>query len=180
MKNIANYISLSRIFLSILLIFTQPLSPTFFIVYSLCGLSDVIDGYVARKMGLVNDFGAKLDSYADIIFILSYLTVLLPILRLENDTILWMIIIFVIRITTIIIGYMKFGKFSSVHTNLNKLTGTLLFIFPFSLAFSISYELLTLILIISTLASLEELLIICSSKNINPNRKSYYSLKVKQ
>ena len=169
----ANYISLSRIFLSILLIFTQPISSTFFIIYTLCGLSDVADGYVARKMGLVNDFGAKLDSYADIVFILSYLTVLLPILRLEYYMILWMIIISLIRITTIIIGYMKFRKFSSVHTNLNKLTGILLFIFPFSLAFSISYNLLILILIISTIASLEELLIICSSKKLNTNRRAY-------
>ena len=79
MKNLANYISLSRIVLAILLLFTKPLSFIFFITFIICGITDVLDGYIARTYGLSSDFGAKLDSFADIVF-LSFLIVLFPIL----------------------------------------------------------------------------------------------------
>lgn len=171
MKNVANYISLSRILLSILLLFTQTLSSTFFIIYVLCGISDFLDGYVARKMSSDNEFGAKIDSIADIVFFLVYLIVLLPILRLSNYIIVWIMVIFLIRLTSIILGYKKFGKFSSIHTNLNKLTGISLFFFPFSLPLTISQILLVIIVIICTLASLEELIIIYYSENLDSNSK---------
>ena len=33
-----------------------------------CGLTDVMDGIIARKTNTVSDFGAKLDTGADFIF----------------------------------------------------------------------------------------------------------------
>lgn len=168
MKNLANYISLSRIVLSCSMIFTEPLSFTFFIIFIICGISDIVDGYIARKMNLNTQLGSKLDSYADIIFFLSYMIVLLPILRLSNFMIFWIIIIFLIRLCSIVVGYGKFGKFSSIHTNLNKLTGLSLFFFPFSLLLTISDEFfLIVILFISTLASLEEFIIIITIDNLD-------------
>ena len=50
MKNLANYISLSRIGLSVLLVFTEPLSFIFFRVFIIGGITDILDGYVARNM----------------------------------------------------------------------------------------------------------------------------------
>lgn len=49
MKNIANYISISRIVMSVLLIITKTFSIPFYIIYLYCGLSDMIDGFFARK-----------------------------------------------------------------------------------------------------------------------------------
>ena len=72
MKNLANYISISRIILAILLLFTEPLSIYFFTIFILCGISDVLDGYIARNHGENTSFGAKLDSFGDIVFFLSF------------------------------------------------------------------------------------------------------------
>ena len=69
--NIANLISLSRIILSIPLIFVleenlinpnpiKVLAIIFLIVFT-----DVLDGYVARKMNIISNFGKLLDPIAD-------------------------------------------------------------------------------------------------------------------
>ena len=70
MKNIANYISISRIVMSILLLVTKTLTLPFIIIYLYCGVSDMVDGYIARKSKNTSKIGEKLDSIADIIFVI--------------------------------------------------------------------------------------------------------------
>jgi len=41
----------------------------FLILYVICGLSDVLDGIIARKTNTTSNFGAKLDTIADFIFV---------------------------------------------------------------------------------------------------------------
>ena len=41
----------------------------FWIIYALCGLSDIADGWLARKLKYVTKTGALLDSVADICFV---------------------------------------------------------------------------------------------------------------
>ena len=69
MKNIANYISISRIVMSVLLIIIKTFSIPFYIIYLYCGLSDMIDGFFARKYKITSEMGAKIDSIADIVFV---------------------------------------------------------------------------------------------------------------
>ena len=64
----ANIITGIRIVLSVALLIFPALSPAFFVLYVAGGLSDMIDGAVARKTGTVSEFGSKLDTIADIIF----------------------------------------------------------------------------------------------------------------
>ena len=68
MKNTANYITAGRIGLALSLLFVPPLTILFYIVYLLCGLSDMADGLIARKTHTESAFGAKLDSIADFSF----------------------------------------------------------------------------------------------------------------
>ena len=51
-----------------------------FIVYSVCGVSDVVDGTLARLTGSESSFGAKLDSIADILFYGVMILRLFPLL----------------------------------------------------------------------------------------------------
>lgn len=67
MKSIANYISISRILLVLALIFIEPLSTTFYIIYFISGISDILDGFIARKYNVTSTLGEKLDSIADLI-----------------------------------------------------------------------------------------------------------------
>ena len=82
---VPNAITFSRLVGAILLIFLKPLDLGFFIIYTIAGISDAIDGYVARKMGGETDFGSKLDSVADLAFYTVMMIKILPVLvRLLN------------------------------------------------------------------------------------------------
>ena len=50
MKDAANYISISRIIMSLILFFTETFSIPFYIIYIYCGISDMLDGFIARKI----------------------------------------------------------------------------------------------------------------------------------
>lgn len=174
MKNLANYISISRIILSSFLLFTEPLSLGFFIIFIFCGISDILDGYVARNYGLKSDFGAILDSFADIVFCSCFLLSLLSILNLSYLMILWLICIFLIKLISLAVGFKKFNQFPFIHTYLNKITGAFLILLPFILLLSNSNLILVILFMMATFAALEEMLIIITNKNLNLDCKSIF------
>ena len=110
MKISPNKLSFIRIIFSLLLFFTKPLSYLFFIIYLICSISDVLDGYVARKYNLVTDFGAKLDSIADMTMFLSLIIVLLPVLNFTLEIYVLILIIVILKIASAIYCYIKFKK----------------------------------------------------------------------
>ena len=67
-RHIPNMFSLLRILLSVLLIPLLPIRIVFTVVYIAIGITDLLDGLIARKYGYESDFGAKLDSIADFVF----------------------------------------------------------------------------------------------------------------
>ena len=70
MKSVANIVTCFRIVGSIVLLPISVFSLEFYITYLLCGLSDMIDGTIARKTNSASEFGSKLDTVADIIFVI--------------------------------------------------------------------------------------------------------------
>ena len=67
--NVANIITGIRIICSIAILFFPALSPAFYVLYIIAGISDMIDGAVARKTGTVSEFGSKLDTAADFVLV---------------------------------------------------------------------------------------------------------------
>ena len=67
-KHLANIITYLRIIGSLALLLFDATSFPFYITYSLCGSTDMIDGAIARKTNSVSSFGSKLDTAADIVF----------------------------------------------------------------------------------------------------------------
>ncbi|MBQ6440264.1 MAG: CDP-alcohol phosphatidyltransferase family protein [Mogibacterium sp.] len=65
----ANIITGIRIVISVMLLFCPALSPVFLIFYIIAGIADMADGAVARKTGTVSEFGSKLDTVADAVFV---------------------------------------------------------------------------------------------------------------
>ena len=75
---LANTVTGIRILGSILLAFVPAFSASFYAFYLLCGLSDILDGAIARKTGGTSSFGARFDTIADILFAAVSLVKLLP------------------------------------------------------------------------------------------------------
>lgn len=129
----ANIITGIRIVLSVALLFCPALSPTFYALYIVAGFSDMIDGAVARKTGTVSEFGSKLDTVADIVFIAVCLMKLLPVLPVPVWLYIWIAIIAFIKVANNTAGYIRQKEFISVHSAMNKATGGMLFLFPLTL-----------------------------------------------
>lgn len=131
----ANIITGIRIALSIALLYCPVFSREFFMLYIAAGASDMIDGAVARKTGTVSEFGSKLDTIADIVFVAVCLIKVLPALDVPVWLYIWIVIIAFIKVVNIAAGYIRQKEFISVHSMINKVTGVLLFVFPLTLTF---------------------------------------------
>ena len=103
------------------------LSP-FWLLYIVCGISDIVDGWLARKLNCVTRTGALLDSLADICFVACCAWKLLPILELPQWLWLWAGIIVAIKIVNQLLALMMYGRCCFPHTIANKWAGFLLFI----------------------------------------------------
>ena len=131
----ANIITGSRILFSIALLFFPTFSPAFYVLYLAAGITDMIDGIVARKTGNESEFGARLDSIADIIFVVVCLIKLIPVISIPTWLYVWIGIIALIRIINIVSGFIMQKRFIMLHTIMNKVTGLLLFVLPLTVPF---------------------------------------------
>ena len=61
MRNIPNYILISMIIMSMVLLIPKIFSITFYIIYIYCGLFYILDGLLARKYKITSEFGEKID-----------------------------------------------------------------------------------------------------------------------
>lgn len=135
-KHIANILTGCRILGSIVLLFFPAFSTAFYIIYLFCGLSDMIDGTIARITNSASKFGSQLDTVADFLFVVISLFKLLPEIHIPGWLWIWGCVIAVIKISNILWGYVSKKQFISLHTIMNKATGLLLFLWPFTISFA--------------------------------------------
>ena len=155
-KHLANILTIFRIFGSILLLFFPAFSFAFYITYLLCGFSDMADGTVARKTNSTSKFGSQLDTIADLIFVVTSLFKLLPVIHVPQWLWMWGGVIAVIKISNIVWGYVSKKQFLSLHTTMNKVTGLLLFLFPLTVSFlELNYTAMV-VCSIATLSAIQE------------------------
>ena len=107
------------------------------LVFAAAGLSDGLDGFIARRWGVTSDFGAWLDPVADKLLMLLSLVALCTV----GMTPLWLVMLVVVRDMVIVIGWL-----------LVKLLGlplatAPLFIGKFSTAIQILYVLFALLIL---------------------------------
>ena len=153
---LANGITLFRILCSLALLFCMPLSLPFYVLYAVAGLSDIFDGLIARKTNTASKFGAKLDTFADIIFVAAVLIKFLPILALPVWIIAWVGVIALIKLVNIVIGFVRHHTLTAVHSVINKVAGVLVFILPFTIPIiNIQYT-AGLVFVVATVAAIME------------------------
>ena len=116
-----------------ILLFCPVFSPTFYALYIAAGVSDVLDGAIARKTSTVSEFGSKLDTVADFVMVTLCLIKLLPVIHIPTWLLIWIIVIAVIKAVNLISGYVTRKKIVVLHTIMNKVTGILLFVLPLTL-----------------------------------------------
>lgn len=177
--NIADIITFFRIAGTIMLYFLTPLTTAFFILYSFTGLTDVLDGWVARKTKTASDFGAKLDGIADLLFYVVIFIRVMPELLTKLPNEIWYVVaaVFCMRISAYTVAAIKYRQFASLHTYLNKFTGIIVFFIPFSLIMDYAAAFCWIVSAVAAVAALEELIIQIRSKNYCPNVKSIFMRK---
>ena len=155
-KHIANIITGSRIALSLPLLFVPLSSAWFYVFYMFCGLTDMIDGTIARKTETVSSFGSKLDTASDLVFMAVCAVKLLPKINICIWLWIWIAVIAIVKVTNIVIGFIRRKKLVALHTVLNKTTGLLLFFLPLTLQFIVPTYSLAVVCTIATIAALQE------------------------
>jgi len=128
MTLLPNIITLFRIAGSLSLLLCDVANDSFWIIYALCGISDIVDGWLARMLKCVTKAGALLDSLADICFVACLCPLLLPILELPQWLWLWAGVIVVIKVVNQLSALVMYRHCYFPHTVANKATGFLLFI----------------------------------------------------
>ena len=128
LKRLPNVISAFRIAGSIGLLFCDVTGWPFWVLYASCGISDMVDGSLARKLHAETKAGAVLDSVADIVFVACCAIRLLPVLEIPAWLWIWAGVIVIIKMVNQISALVVCKRFCFPHTWANKLTGLLLFL----------------------------------------------------
>jgi len=174
-KKLPNVITTMRIIFSPILLFINPLTNLFLLIYIILGLSDVLDGFIARTTRVTSHLGATLDSIADFIFFVILLVVFIPRVKMPLEIFAWVMGIALVRFGSLAIGFYKYHTFTFLHTYANKITGFILFCFP--LIYLITGMIITslIICICASISATEELLINLFSKKLALNIKSIFN-----
>ena len=155
-KHIANILTGCRIFGSILLLFFPAFSLAFYILYLFCGFSDMVDGTIARKTNSTSQFGSQLDTIADLVFVVVSLVKLLPEIHLPGWLWIWGGVIAIMKLASIIWGFVRIKKLVAYHSVFNKITGLQCFLLPFTLQFIEPTYSFAVVCIIATIAAVQE------------------------
>ncbi|MCF2553842.1 CDP-alcohol phosphatidyltransferase family protein [Faecalicatena contorta] len=172
--NMADTVTTMRMAASLFLFFIPLKSIWFLVIYTFAGLTDVLDGWLARKTGRASEFGARLDSVADLLFYSVLLTRLFPVLYQMLPGVIWYAVsgIVLVRLASYVTAAVKYHRFASLHTWLNKLTGAAVFLLPYVLFDSNIVVYTWAVCIIAFAASAEELAIHLLRTDYMANRKS--------
>lgn len=166
-KNAANIITGTRILSTLVMIIMPVFSTGFFVSYTYAGISDVADGFVARKFNLVSTFGSRLDSYADLFFYISMMIKILPYLIYYLPTYVMIAIysIFAFRMLLYAYVWLTKHKFISSHSYFNKATGFTLFFVPYLIRTKMFTFYASMICAIAIVAAINEIRLLIKQKN---------------
>ena len=126
----ANILTTVRIICAPLILIFPAFSTQFYVFYLLGGITDAIDGTVARKLGKATAWGAKYDSAVDILFALAALIRIIGSVDFPLWLLLWIGTIAFIKAANMIAGFLRYHRFTAVHSVWNKACGVAVFLSP--------------------------------------------------
>jgi CDP-diacylglycerol--glycerol-3-phosphate 3-phosphatidyltransferase len=161
--------------LSVSLLFTVQQKWIFVFILLLCGMTDILDGYLARKWSMQSSFGARLDSIADLLlFGISLICIVSAVGDKLDRFYPFLAVIIGVRLLNLFVAAVKYHRFLILHTWANKVTGILVFL---SICFYMIMKwdgILYIVLAAAFLSAAEELLIHISSGHPDPDRRNLW------
>jgi len=129
LKHIPNAITISRIILTISLIFIPPLSPASIFIFLVAGFTDMIDGKLARTIkDAHSELGAELDSIADMLLVIVTVFFIMPAMNLWPWLWYGILVALTFKLMSAVPGIIKHRKVFFLHTIANKILAMILFI----------------------------------------------------
>ena len=141
---------------SIGLLFCPLFSACFYGLYIFCGLTDMVDGTIARKTGTASSFGARLDTVADFLFVIASFVKLVPVIRIPVWIWIWAAVIAMGKLVTLVCGFTQMKQMPSLHIIANKATGLCLFLLPLTMSFVDLRYTAPVVCVIATIAAIQE------------------------
>jgi phosphatidylglycerophosphate synthase len=179
---VPNALSASRIvFLPLLWVLALLRMETAFVIaYALVGITDLFDGYAARRLNQRSAFGKTLDSFADLLYYLSsaffmawlYMDYLRPNLLL-------LYILFGVLALSFIVSAVKCGKPIMMHTLLLKLNAVLVYLGVILSAFIDTTVFVTVVLAVYYVSYAEEILIFLIHGEVDPDSPTIFNVRPK-
>ena len=126
----ANGITGFRIVCALTLAFVPTFSRGFYVLYLLGGISDALDGIVARRFGRVTELGSRLDTASDTVFTLTVWFKVVQAVYFPPWLLVWVSCIAAVKAVNILSGMLRYKRLMAEHTVANKLCGALLFALP--------------------------------------------------
>jgi len=181
LRHIPNMLSLSRIPLSIAMIFLAKERGVFMLLYVVTGLTDLLDGKVARKFGWQSELGSKCDGVADAFWIFSMMATIFLVLRIKFELYVYIAfaVILAVRIVNLLFTKIKFKQWGAIHSTLVRYSGTPLYLIaPYCVWTRRGPSVLLLLaLCIVFLSVIEESLILGKLEVYDMNTKSIFHLR---
>lgn len=177
-----NILTSLRIVGAVLMLFIPPLTAWFFVIYTLCGVSDVLDGVIARARHAESEFGSRLDSVADLLFYAVMILRIFPVLWERLPRVIWIFVasVLLLRAASYLTAAIKHRRFASLHTYLNKATGFGVFMIPYFISLRVGTVYCFVACAVGGIASAEELLIHIICREYAPGIRGLWDLRKKR
>jgi len=173
-----NLLSLSRMLLSPVIFMVAGKRIMLFLLLLIIGITDMLDGYFARKFKKETMIGAWLDSIADFVFFISFI---IYSIWFESEIIVeftfFILVIISIKLLSAITGLIRYKQPGLLHTIGNKITGVIIYSGLCVFVLFRSTIIVEIGLYISILSAMEELIILLIGNKYKPNIKGIWQIK---
>lgn len=128
----ANVITASRIVCAVILFFFNDINGAFLAIYAYCGVSDLIDGPIARKTNKTSNVGALLDTIGDVATYVALAKILLAKHLVPSWAVIWYVAAAAGILSGGLVAVVRFRRFFVVHSLFGKIMGFFAFMMPFA------------------------------------------------
>lgn len=136
-KQIPNLLTISRIIIAVVIMFIEPYSVAFYVIYAFCGVSDSIDGTLARALKTSGRLGETLDTIGDALLTYTTTHMVAMYARTVDHLSCWqgmviaICLVFASRVFGALVTLIRFKKFALLHTIGNKVGMFIFYLYPF-------------------------------------------------